>query len=90
VKMIAVTVRCLGAFAEAARSASENVIVEDGATVGTVFARLVDKSGPAFASLAGGASRSGVVFATGGTMAGESTILRDGDELVIFQPVGGG
>ena len=82
--MLTVRVRYFAGHRDIAGRSEEEVRLEEGATVGTLWEYLVQ----AYPRLAGYAGR--LLYAVNQQFADPATSLRDGDEVAFIPPVSGG
>jgi molybdopterin/thiamine biosynthesis adenylyltransferase/molybdopterin converting factor small subunit len=88
-----VTVHYLAQLRRAAGCASEQLEVETGGTLGTLFHRLADRHGEPFRRLlldAHGGPQQSLLLFVAENPADASTVLRDGDEVTVLTPMAGG
>lgn len=89
--MARVTVKYLMAFSQVTGKQSEKLQLEDNTTVGGLLTQLYNRYGRRLKKLVEtDLDNRSVIFVVNGQERDPSTILNDGDEVLISYPVGGG
>jgi MoaD family protein len=89
--MVRVKVKYLMAFSQVTGKQSENLRLEDNITIGGLLKQLYNRYGRRLKKLVEtDLDNRSVIFVVNGEERDPSTILNDGDEVLISYPVGGG